>query len=261
MNPNNPGEDASYPGNPDPNSPTNPSGYPQQPYPEQPQPAYGQQPSYPQQPPPYQPPLYNQTPPPSMPAGQPQYPPQPVSYLRHLRPMNALPQQQPKNSRKSWIIGCSIASGVVIILCTVLCTVMSFALFPVVFDPIGRETDAKTTIQNLCLEMQRQNYERAYNYLSIAAKGRVGTVDQFMNRVTTLDRSEGIVTSCVIDSDSLRAAAMHSDGKRMYVGIWVFRGNNTSNDPAWSDKSVNITLVHENNAWKVDDADPTHMLF
>ena len=110
--------------------------------------------------------------------------------------------------------------------------------------------------------MQRQDYIRAYNYLSIAAKGRLGTVDQFMNRAVILDRSAGIVTSCVIDSDSLRAAATHSDGRRMYyVGIWVLRGNSTNNDPAWSGTSVNITLVHENNAWKVDDADPTQIFF
>lgn len=172
--------------------------------------------------------------------------------------MNTLPQQPPKNSRKSWIIGCSIAAGVVII----LCTLMTCALFRVVYDPMDREYNAKTTIQNLCLEMQRQDYVRAYNYLSIAAKDRVGTVDQFMNRAAALDRSLGIFTSCVVDSDSLRAAAMHSDGKRIYyVRVWVFRGNRTSNDPTWGGDPVDITLVHENNAWKVDDAGPTHILF
>lgn len=156
-----------------------------------------------------------------------------------------------------WIIGCSVATGVVVI----LCALVTVALFPIAFNPIGREVDAKTTIQNLCQEMQRQDYARAYEYLSSAAKGHVGTVDQFKNRAVILDRSKGIVTSCVIDSDSLRAAATHSDGTRIYyVGIWVLRGNSATNDRA-SGPSVDLTLVHENNAWKVDKADPTQILF
>ncbi|HEY1389128.1 MAG TPA: hypothetical protein VGF38_11340 [Ktedonobacterales bacterium] len=165
--------------------------------------------------------------------------------------------QPPKNSKKSWIIGCSVAAAMVIF----LCTLMSFALFRAVYDPIGREVDARTTIENVCLEVQRQEYALAYDHLSTAAKGRVGAVDQFARQLAALDSSEGIVTSCVIDLDTLRAAAAHSDGKRMDVYIGVLRGNNTSNDPNWTDKSVMLTLVFENNAWKVDDADPAHILF
>ena len=164
--------------------------------------------------------------------------------------------QPPKDSRKSWIIGCSIAAGAVI----VLCTLMSLALFRVVYDPIEREVDAKAMMRTFCREMESQDYVRVYNYLSIAAKARLGTVDQFMNRAATLDRSEGIVNSCAADSDSLRAAATHSDGKRMDVGVQVFRGNGTSNDPKWHDASVTIKLVLEDNAWKVDDAYPADVL-
>jgi hypothetical protein len=40
-------------------------------------------------------------------------------------------QQPPKNPRKSWIIGCSIAASAVIL----LCALMSLALFHPVFDP------------------------------------------------------------------------------------------------------------------------------
>ena len=176
-----------------------------------------------------------------------------------LKPMNPPPLQlrQPKNSAKSWIIGCSIAAGVVIC----LCTLMSFALFQVVMDPIGREVDARATIEDFCLEMQHQDYALAYSYLSTAAKGRIGAVDQFVNQLAILDRSQGIVTSCVVDLDTLRAAAAHSDGKRMDVYLGVSRGNNTSDDPNRSDMSVMLTLVFENNAWKVDDTKPTHILF
>jgi hypothetical protein len=166
--------------------------------------------------------------------------------------------QPPKNSVKPWIIGCSVAAGVVIF----LCTLMSFALFRVVYDPVGREVDARATLENFCQEMQVQDYALVYNkYLSIAAKGRVGSVDQFMDQLATLDRSAGIVTSCVIDLDTLRAAAAHSNGERMDVQVYVSRGNNTSNDPHWSGGSVMLSLVFENNAWKVDDARPTHILF
>jgi hypothetical protein len=191
---------------------------------------------------------------------QPNYP---SELIGSLKPMKAPPLQlQPsKNSWKSWLIGCSIAAGVVIF----LCTLMSFALFRAVYDPVSREVDARTSIENFCQEMQRQDYALAYDHLSTAAKGRFGTVDQFVNQLATQDRSQGIVTSCVIDLDTLRAAAAHSDGKRMDVYIGVLRGNNsgnnTSDDPNWSDKSVMLTLVFENNAWKVDNAEPTLILF
>ncbi|HEX5439950.1 MAG TPA: hypothetical protein VFW76_03635, partial [Ktedonobacterales bacterium] len=148
----------------------------------------------------------------------------------------------------SWIIGCTVAAGVVIF----LCTLTSYALFLAVYHPIEREADGKASIQNFCLEMQSQEYALAYNQLSIAAKGRVGAVEQFTSQLATLDRSQGIVTSCGIDLDTLRAAAAHSDGKRMDVYIGVVRGNTTSNDPYWSGESVRIMLVFENNAWKVD---------
>jgi hypothetical protein len=85
-------------------------------------------------------------------------------------------------------------------------------------------------------------------------------VDQFLTRAATLDGSDGIVNSCAADSDSLRAAATHSDGKCMDVGVRVFRGNGTSNDPKWHDASVTIKLVLEDNAWKVEDAYPADIL-
>jgi hypothetical protein len=47
----------------------------------------------------------------------------------------------------------------------------------------------------------------------------------------------------------------------MDVYLGVFRGNNTSDDPGLSNTSVMLTLVFENNAWKVDAADPTRVLF
>lgn len=188
---------------------------------------------------------------------QPNYPSLLIGSLKPMNPPSLQPQP-PKNSRKPWIIGCSIAAGVVIL----LCTLTSFALFRVMYDPVGREVDARATIENLCLKMQRQDYALIYNnYLSLAAKGRVGAVDQFTNQLVTLDRSKGFVTSCPIDTDTLRAAAAHSDGKHMGVYVYVFRGNSTSNNPNWAGESVMLTLVFENNAWKVDNVDPSYILF
>jgi hypothetical protein len=46
----------------------------------------------------------------------------------------------------------------------------------------------------------------------------------------------------------------------MDVGVRVFRGNGTSNDPKWHDASVTIKLVLEDNAWKVEDAYPADIL-
>jgi hypothetical protein len=165
-------------------------------------------------------------------------------------------QQPPKNPRKSWTIGCSIAASAVIL----LCALMSLALFHLVFDPIGREVDGKAAIQNFCRAMQYQDYVLAYNSLSSAARDRMGTVDQFMTQVATLDQSEGTVTTCGVDLDSLRSAAAHSDGERMDVQVFVFRGNSPSTGPNLREKSVMIMLVFENNAWKVDNADPAHIL-
>jgi hypothetical protein len=81
-----------------------------------------------------------------------------------------------------------------------------------------------------------------------------------MTQVATLDQSEGSVTTCGVDLDSLRAAAAHSDGERMDVQVFVFRGSSPRTDPNLREKSVMIMLVFENNAWKVDNADPAHIL-
>lgn len=138
---------------------------------------------------------------------------------------------------------------------------MGVALFRVLFDPIARETDAKASIQNFCLELQREEYAHAYNHLSTAAKSRIGTVDQFISRVAALDSSQGIVISCDIDLDTLRSEAVHSNGERMDIFVYVLRGKSTSNDPNQLGDSVRITLVFENNAWKVHDTEPTGILF
>lgn len=187
---------------------------------------------------------------------QPDYP---SELIGSMMPMKAPPLQlQPsKNSWKSWIIGCSIAAGVVM----VLCAVMGVTLFRFLYDPIVREQDAKASIQNFCQELASQEYVLAYNHLSTAAKGRIGTMDQFMRRVATLDSSEGIVTSCGIDLDTLRAAAAHSNGERMDVYVYVLRGNSTSNGLNQGGDSVRITLVFENDSWKMDDTEPTGILF
>jgi len=47
----------------------------------------------------------------------------------------------------------------------------------------------------------------------------------------------------------------------MDVYVYVSRGNSTSNDPNQGGDSVRITLVFENDAWKVDDTEPTGILF
>jgi hypothetical protein len=154
-------------------------------------------------------------------------------------------------------MGCSIAAGAVIL----LCALSSFALFHVVFDPFLREGDGKSTLQSFCRAMQYHDYVLAYNSFSSAARGRMGTVDQFLTQVTSLDQSEGSVPQCGIDLDTLRAAAAHSDGEHMGVGLLVSRENWTSTDPNGSAKSLWITLVLENNVWKVDNADPAHLLF
>lgn len=189
---------------------------------------------------------------------QPDYP---SALIGSLKPMNPPPLQlkPSKNSARSWIIGCSIAASVVIC----LCSLTSFALFRVVYDPIVREQDGKAAIQTFCQAMQAQDYVVAYNTLSRAARGRMGAVDQFMAQMTMLDQTQGSVTSCGIDLDTLRASATHSDGERMDVQVYVSRGNiiSDSNSPSWNGTAVMLALVFENDSWKVDAAEPTRILF
>lgn len=259
MNPNYPGGDPSHPGNPgnpgnpDPNSPTNPSGYPQQPYPqqpypEQPQPAYGQQPGYPQQPPPYQPPVYNQTPPPPMPAGQPSYPQQPY-------PQQPYPQQPPKKSNKGWIIGCGIAA----VLLLLICGGVGVALYVgaqragSAIQSTGQAALAATEVSIFCTDFETQAYGSAYQILSTSAQGRISQSD-FTTRAAALDTSDGTIATCTIDPNHA-LPSVSSDGKSATAQVQVARGSNSNL------ATGTITLVYEDNQWKVDSADSSLKLF
>lgn len=252
MGQNNPGGDPSYPGDPN-----NPQTFPQQPgqpqppqYPQQPtQPGYGQPPAYgqppmqpgygqEQQPPPYQPPVYNQ-------AAQPQYPQQqPPQY-----------PQQPKKSNRGWIIGCSIAAVVVLL----ICGGVGVALY------IGAQT-ASNAIKNggnaitaaaqvalFCTDFQTQDYGSAYQLLSSGAQGSQSQ-SQFTTHQAALDTSDGDVATCTIDPNHA-LPSISSDSKTATAQVQVARGENANL------ATGTVKLVYEDNQWKIESADSSLNLF
>lgn len=232
MNPNNPGGDPSYPGDPN-NPPSFPQQPPQQPgYPQQ-QTQYPPQPGYGQQPPPYQPPIYNQAPP------QQPYPPQQPPY----------PQQPVKKSNRGWIIGCSIAAVVVLL----ICGGVGVALYiggRAAGDKLqsaGNQITVTAQVTLFCTDVATQNYGSAYQLLSSAKQGSASQ-DQFTTHAAALDSSDGSVTTCDIDP-SHTLSTVSSDGKSATVQLQVARGSNANL------ATGTMTLVYENSEWKVDSAD------
>lgn len=248
MSQNYPGGDPSYPGDPN-----NPQTFPQQPgqppqyTPPPTQPGYGQPPAYgqqagygqQQQPPPYQPPAYNQ-------AAQPQYPQQqPPQY----------PQQQQKSSKRGWIIGCSIAAVVVLLICGGI----GVALY------IGAQT-ASNAIKNggnaitaaaqvtlFCTDFETQDYGSAYQLLSSGAQASQSQ-SNFTTHQAALDTSDGDVATCTIDPNHA-LPSISSDNKTATAQVQVARGDNSNLTTG------SIKLVYEDNQWKIDSADSSLKLF
>jgi hypothetical protein len=201
------------------------------------QPGYGQQtpPDYSQQPPPYQPPVYNQTPP-----ANPQYPQQvPPPY----------PQPQPKKSNRGLIVGCSIAAVLLILVCG--------GVGVAVFIGAQRAKDAvqsgasavaaSAKVAEFCLDYQSRDYGSAYQLLSSAAQGRTSQT-QFASHQAALDASAGDVVTCAVDTDH-PLPSVSGDGKTATARLQVARGENANLTTG------TITLVFENDAWKIDSAD------
>ena len=265
MNPNNPGGDPSYPG--DPNNPAS--------YPQQPQPGYGQQPSYPQQPQPsYEPqqptpqPQYPQQP--QYPSQQPQYPPQPPQQAYPQQPppyqpqpsqypqqppvynqgQPQYPQQPPQNrSNRGLIIGCSIAAVIALLICGGI-GIAAFIGAQKAGDALksgANATLAATQVALFCTDYEQQDYGSAYQLLSSAKQGSVSQ-SQYADRAAALDSSDGEVTTCDMDSSHV-LPDVSSDGKTATARVQVARGSN--NNLA----TGTITLVYENNEWKIDSAD------
>jgi hypothetical protein len=237
MNPNNPGGDPSYPGDPN-----NPQTYPQQPpppqpgYPQQP-PPYPPQPGYGQQPPPYQPPIYNQTPP-QQPYPQP-YPQQPPLY----------PQQPVKKSNRGWIIGCSIAAAVVLLICGGVGIALYIGAQKAgdTLKSAGNQITAAAQVSLFCTDVESQDYGSAYQLLS-SAKQSSASQEQFTTHAAALDTSDGDVTNCTIDPNHT-LPTISGDGKTATAQLQVARGSNANL------ATGTMTLVYENSQWKIDSAD------
>ncbi len=239
MSQNYPGGDPSYPGDPN-----NPPTFPQQPGqqpgygqpPQQPtQPGYGQE----QQPPPYQPPVYNQ-------AAQPQY-------AQQQQPQ--YPQQQPKKSRRGWIIGCSIAAVVLILICSGIGVAVYIGAQTAgnALKNSGNALTASTQVELFCTDFQTQDYGSAYQLLSSAAQGHESQ-SQFATHQAALDTSDGTVATCTIDPNHV-LPSISSDGKTATAQVQVARGDNASLTTG------TVKLVYESGQWKIDSADSSLKLF
>ena len=249
MNPNNPGGDPSYPGDPN-----NPSSYPQQPgqpgYPQQP--GYGQQPTYPQQPPAYGQPQYPQQPqyaqqPPSYPQQPPPY--QPAPYNQAPPPQYPQQPQQPKKSNRGWIIGCSIAAVVLLLICggVGVSFVIGAQKAADAVKSSGNAITAAAQVTLFCSDFETQDYGSAYQLLSAAAQGRQSQ-SQFATHQAALDTSDGMVATCTIDPNHA-LPSISSDGKTATAQIQVARGDNANL------ATGALQLVYEGGQWKVDTAD------
>jgi hypothetical protein len=252
MSQNYPGGDPSYPGDPNnpqtfPQQPQQP-GQPQQPqqpqYPPQPQlPAYGQPPMQPgygqeQQPPPYQPPVYNQ-------AAQPQYPQQqPPQY-----------PQQPKKSNRGWIIGCSIAAVVVLLICGGVGVALYIGAQTAgnAIKSTGQSALAAAQVGFFCTDIMSQDYGSAYQLLSSSAQGSQSQA-QYATHAQALDASDGTVDTCTMDTNH-PLPTLSGDGKTATAQVQVARGENANLTTG------TIKLVYENDQWKIDSADSSLKLF
>ena len=245
MGQNNPGGDPSYPGDPN-----NPQTFPQQPGQPQPtQPGYGQPPAYgqppmqpgygqEQQPPPYQPPVYNQ-------AAQPQYPQQqPPQY-----------PQQPKKSNRGWIIGCSIAAVVVLLICGGVGVALYIGAQTAsnALKNGGNALTAATQVALFCTDFQTQDYGSAYQLLSSGAQGSQSQ-SQFTTHQAALDTSDGDVATCTIDPNHA-LPNISSDSKTATAQVQVARGENANL------ATGTVKLVYEDNQWKIESADSSLNLF
>lgn len=249
MNPNYPGGDPSYPG--DPNTPPS---YPQQPgqppsYPPQPQqpPAYGQQPTYPQQPSyPQQPPAYNQAPPPQYPQQPGQYPPPAYNQA----PPPQYPQQpQQQKSRKGWIIGCSIAALVVLLACGGVGVALYIGAQKAAsaVQSTGQAALAAAQVGLFCTDVESQDYGSAYQLLSSAKQGSVSQA-QYSTHAAALDASDGTIATCTLDPNH-PLPSLSNDGKSATAQVQVARDNNSAL------VTGSMKLVYENGDWKIDSAD------
>jgi hypothetical protein len=232
MSQNYPGGDPSYPGDPN-----NPQTFPQQPgqpqqYPQQPTqpgygqpPAYGQQPGYgqEQQPPPYQPPVYNQ-------AAQPQYPQQqPPQY----------PQQQKKSSKRGWIIGCSIAAVVVLLICGGIGVALYIGAQTAgnALKSTGQAALAATQFELFCTDFETQDYGSAYQLLSSGAQGRESQA-QFATHQAALDTSDGMIarltpiTRCRASAVMARARPLRCRWRAATTRVWPLARS------SWSTKTT-----------------------
>jgi hypothetical protein len=111
---------------------------------------------------------------------------------------------------------------------------------------------AASRVSQFCSDHRSQDYGDAYQHLSAAAQGRTSQTT-YVAHQQALDESAGAVTTCTIDSNHTMPS-MSNDGNTATAQIQVARGTNAK------PTTGTLTLVYEDDTWKIDSADSSLML-
>jgi hypothetical protein len=109
----------------------------------------------------------------------------------------------------------------------------------------GQAALASGVAVEYCTAMESQQYDTAYALLSKAEQSRLSST-QYATRAAALDTSDGPVVSCQPAGTSALASI---SGNSATLKLTVTRG--TQSSPA----TGTITLVYEDQTWRVDGAD------
>lgn len=162
---------------------------------------------------------------------------------------DAMRQPQQKSSERSEVIGWAIAATLLLL----ICIGASVALYigvqkakDVVHSNVAALA-ASAKARAFCQSYEARDYDTAYQILSKAAQGRT-SLTQFTSHQMAVDTSMGNVMSCTMNS-AHSPPILSSDGKAATAWIQVVRGANTK--PI----TGTLTMVYEDNTWKIDSAD------
>ena len=162
---------------------------------------------------------------------------------------NYMQQPRQKGSERSEVLQWAIAATLLILIC-VGASVALYAGVQKAKDAVrsgAAAIGAASQVGHFCGAYRSQDYGSAYQLLSTAAQGRTSQT-QYVSHQQALDASTGAVAICSIDPNHT-LPSISSDGNTATAQIQVARGANAK------PTTGTLTLVYEEDTWKVDRAD------
>jgi hypothetical protein len=159
------------------------------------------------------------------------------------------PQRRQKSSERSEVTGWAIAATLLILIC-VSVGVGLYIGAQKAKDAVrsgAAAIGAASQVGHFCGAYRSQDYGSAYQLLSAAAQGRTSQT-QYVSHQQALDARAGVVAACSIDPHHT-LPSMSSDGNTATAQIQVARGANAKLTTG------TLTMVYEDNTWKIDRAD------